>query len=451
MRTRSRSLAMACALLLIGPFVAPCARAESLLDEFNEARPAIQRQLRARSVGSRLEALREMRKYPVAEVARLAHGCFADNDEDVRHAAYATLLAINGEQEVCDTLIELAGKGMRERSWQRTVPPALAALLSSNLPIARLKMQKFMDEVIAASPRGPQVALAIADALGARGQPADVVPLSRLSGTKVFADHFGVRRGVVDALAQIPAKEAVGSLIAMMDRVGGEARADASRHLAQVTGQIFGLDAAAWGRWWEQAEGTFEYPRLSAGVSFKAESETESPGGYYYGLPLYAERLVFVLDISGSMQGGRIVAAKRELIRAINGLPDKVHFGIVVFNSQVRNWKKDLQPADEKMKAAAVEFIEQLTPRNDTASYDALEAALAYDTEAIYFLSDGAPTSGKILAPLDIISAIGTINQVRRITIYTVGIAPGFPGSPTDAFLKTMAEQNFGQYRRVDG
>ena len=87
----------------------------------------------------------------------------------------------------------------------------------------------------------------------------------------------------------------------------------------------------------------------------------------------------------------------------------------------------------------------------NTASYDALEAAFAYDTEAIYFLSDGAPTSGKILAPLDIIAAITTANKVRRITIYTIGVAPGFPGSPTDAFLKTLAEENFGQYRRVDG
>jgi hypothetical protein len=446
----SRSLAMACLLLFVGLRGAPLAWAESLADAFDKARPALERQLRSRSVDARIQVLWDLRQYPVAEAARMAHGCFSDKNEDVRHTAYATLLVINGEQEVCDTLVELAEKGMHDRNWRRAVPPALAALLASNLPIARLHTQQFLDKTVAASPRGAQIALAIADALADRGLAADVVPLVRLSHTKVFADHFGVRRAVVGALVQIPATEAVGSLIGMMDRVGGEAKADASEHLAKVTGQIFGMDAAAWGRWWEQAGDAFAYPHISANAPVP-RTTTESASGYYYDLPLFAERLVFVLDISGSMNGGRIVAAKRELIKAVSGLPDHVHFGVVVFNERVRAWKKILVPADQKMKEAAVAFIEQLNPRSNTASYDALKAALAYDTEAIYFLSDGAPTSGKILAPLDIIAAITTANKVRRITIYTIGIAPGFPGSPTDAFLRTLAEENFGQYRRVDG
>ncbi|MEX0678457.1 MAG: HEAT repeat domain-containing protein [Pirellulales bacterium] len=450
MRHAWRSLAVASLLLFIAPMGGPCARADSLLDRFENARPALQRQLRSRSVDARLEALGALCEYPLADAARIVHGCFADESEEVRERAYATLLAINGEQEVCDALVELADKGMHDRNWPRTVPPALAALLSSNLPIARLKTQQFLDTTIAASPRGPQIALAIADALGDRRQRADVVTLARLSRTKVFAENFGVRRAVVGALAQIPTKDAVGTLIGMLDRVGGEAKADASQYLTTVTGQIYGVDAAAWGRWWDQARAAFEYPHHSQNSPGRS-TQTESPGGYYYGLPLFAERLVFVLDISGSMQGGRIVAAKRELARAIHGLPDHASFGIVVFNERVGSWKKMLVPADKKMKEAAIEYIEQLNPHSNTASYDALAAALTYDTEAIYFLSDGAPTSGKILAPVDIIAAITAANKVRRITIYTIGIAPGFPGSPTDAFLKTLADENFGQYRRVDG
>jgi hypothetical protein len=449
MQVPARWLPACVFIFLAGAVSARGTWAQSVADKFADARPAIQRQLKSRKVESRLDALAELRQYPVPEAARLAHGCVDDPDEGVRRAAYDTLVVLGGEQEVCDTLAELATQGMQDKHWAAKVPPAVAALLSSNLPIARLRVQQLLDKTLAASPRGLQIALAVADALATRRRPEDVLALGRLSQSKLFAEHFGVRRGVVNALAEIPSKEAVGTMIAMLDRVGGEAKADAADHLTAVTGQIFGMDAQAWQRWWQQTGPTFVYPRLSANAPRTAK--TEGPGGYYYGLPLLAERLVFVLDISGSMEGPRMMAAKRELIKAVRGLPDNVHFSVVVYNEVVRTWKRTLVPADEKMKDAAVAFIEALVPRSNTASYDALQEALTFDAEAIYFLSDGAPTSGKILAPADIIAAITAANKLRRITIYTIGIAPGFPGSPTDAFLKTLSEQNYGEYRRVDG
>ena len=123
----------------------------------------------------------------------------------------------------------------------------------------------------------------------------------------------------------------------------------------------------------------------------------------------------------------------------------------MVFNSSVARWHNDLVPATAVNKQEAIQFIERQNPQASTSSYNALEAALAYDIEAIYFLTDGAPTSGKILAPVDIIHTIIDSNRLRRISIYTIGIAPGFSGSPTDQFLKNLAEENLGTYRRVDG
>ncbi len=88
--------------------------------------------------------------------------------------------------------------------------------------------------------------------------------------------------------------------------------------------------------------------------------------------------------------------------------------------------------------------------RSSTASYDALETAFSFDAEAIFFLSDGEPTSGKYVAPADIVSVISTGNRSRRESIYTIGIAPGLPDGPMEWFMKTLAEQNLGLYRRVD-
>ena len=95
-------------------------------------------------------------------------------------------------------------------------------------------------------------------------------------------------------------------------------------------------------------------------------------------------------------------------------------------------------------------FVESQVAQGFTASYDALEAAFGYKAEAIYFLTDGAPHGGKISVPQDIVAAITKGNQVRRESIYTIGIAPGPVGSLFDEFLKALADQNQGVYRRVE-
>ena len=93
-------------------------------------------------------------------------------------------------------------------------------------------------------------------------------------------------------------------------------------------------------------------------------------------------------------------------------------------------------------------MVKDILQELDTGSFN-IEIT-GFDTEAIYFLSDGAPTAGKIVAPADIVAAIAAQNRIRRISVYTVGIGAGFPGSPLDAFLKALAERNLGVYRRID-
>jgi len=193
----------------------------------------------------------------------------------------------------------------------------------------------------------------------------------------------------------------------------------------------------------------YTYPNLTVRTGYRGKlSEGES--GSYYEMPIFAEKMVFVIDISGSMGGDRIVAAKRELLVAIAGLRESCQFAIVTFNDRASAWQRQLVPATDRNKLAAKTFVDGLGVGGSTASYSALDLAFTFDTEAIYFLSDGAPTTGNIIAPVDIVSAVTATNKIRRISIYTIGVGAGFPGSPLDVFLKTLAEQNLGVYRRVD-
>jgi hypothetical protein len=258
---------------------------------------------------------------------------------------------------------------------------------------------------------------------------------------------FSFRRAVVQALVRIRQPQAVELLIDLLATDRGEVRADTIAYLVEISGQTLGADEKAWRDWWLANKKEFKFP---AAAARSANRDAAAGVATYYGLPLYAQRLVFVLDTSGSMAGARLEAAKRELVSAIEALPDYAEFGIVAFNSRVDAWQKQLVPATLAAKKGAARYVAAQKAEATTASYDALEAAFRFDAEAIYFLSDGAPHGGKIATPGDIIDAITAMNRSRRVSIYTIGIGPGAPGGPLDSFLDQLAQKNFGAYRRVD-
>ena len=147
------------------------------------------------------------------------------------------------------------------------------------------------------------------------------------------------------------------------------------------------------------------------------------------------------------MAGPRMEAAKRELIQVIATLPDTTAITIVAFSDTAVAWNKTLVPANEMNKQAATSFVASLVPRGMTASFDALDAAFSFDTEAIYFLSDGEPTAGKLVAPAAIVKFVTEANSSRRLSLYTIGI---MTQGPLADFLKALADANYGIYRQID-
>jgi hypothetical protein len=235
----------------------------------------------------------------------------------------------------------------------------------------------------------------------------------------------------------------------LLPKLNGEVCGDVVRHLTRISGAHLGSNLNAWRDWWKEHKEGFEFPARDSEAPLDASAAPKSTS-YYYGLSLAARRIVFVLDTSGSMEGPRLQAAKHELAKAIDGLDEEVSFSIVIFNNLVTVWQRGLMPAKPSIKRAAAQFIYARRAGGQTAAYDALQAAFQFDAEAVYFLSDGAPNVGKLVAPADIVAAVCRANRSRRISVYAIGIAPGPPGEPFDLFLRTLAEQNFGVYRRID-
>ncbi|HUY92488.1 MAG TPA: HEAT repeat domain-containing protein [Pirellulales bacterium] len=416
----------------------------------NLQRTAVQR-IKGKKPEARLEAVRELAEHPCEDAAKiLVLQGLTSKFEEVRKASYETLLEFKNNEQVCDYLFDTIKKDMKKGMPRDGASAVLGVVLAADSPSVQKQAEAVLEEAAKQPKGGLLLLVTLADGLGQQGDPTSLATLLKLSKLPLFENEFAVRRSVVLALTNVQEPEAVDALIDMLGQLQGEVRGDIARYLTSISGEQHELDAAAWLEWWKANREGFQFPLRGQKVVV-AKPKPQSMSQQYYGIPIYAERLVFVIDTSGSMRrGGRIETAKRELMDAINALPEGVSFNVLAFNERVFRWRRKLLIASPENKQKAVQFVEQQGLGRATASYDALEAALDLDAEAIYFLTDGAPHGGKVTQPAEIVDVLSRLNHTRRVTINSIGIGVGPEGNLFDTFLKTLSEKNYGEYRRVD-
>jgi hypothetical protein len=427
--------------------------AESDLEkEFRTAQRSIQAQMKNKNRDQRVAAVKKLEAYPVVDAAKLlvASG-LGSGDDDVRRASYEVLLKFKEDAAIGNVLAQSVDKDLKRGAVDEATCGAMGVLLASKNPDLEKKADQLLSQAasIIANSSGLLLLVTVADELGAQATEESMKSLFKLSKLPLFAKHFAFRRAVTHGLMRVRQVDAVTEILGMLTSAQGEIRSDIVRYLMAISGEQIGADPMLWAAWWKTNKATFKFPDPAKPL-VAAKANLGPPGGKsYYGLPL-ANRIVFIMDTSASMRGARIEAAKRELIRAISELPETTEFGVLVFNNRVTVWQPRLVPATSENREAACQFVfaQDLGPQ--TASYDALEAALTFDAEAIYFLTDGAPFGGKVTRPDQIVTVITKLNRLRRMTINSIGIGVGANGNVFDAFLKALADANYGQYIRVD-
>lgn len=164
----------------------------------------------------------------------------------------------------------------------------------------------------------------------------------------------------------------------------------------------------------------------------------------FYGVRVFARNMVFILDISGSMN---IEEARMQLKNAYHALNSEETFNLIAYADQVHVWQQGLVAATDDNKKKADLWVNDLQPGGATNIYEAMQKAFAVawqttKTETMYLVSDGLPTKGPVQDPVMILKAIRNWNQEKRIIIHTIGI--GF--HQDRQFLQTMAKQNDGRY-----
>ena len=167
-------------------------------------------------------------------------------------------------------------------------------------------------------------------------------------------------------------------------------------------------------------------------------AETEGPN--FYGIPITGDRIVFVIDRSGSMELPAVwplpeeVVLDKKVIQEIDvaewqvksmlqQLSDGKYFTIILFSDVVTDnmvFSKTFVELTPETRTKASKFVEGWKPFGGTDLHTALKKALAYEgADTVFLLSDGSP-SVDVTEPAELLKKVRELN-VGGTKINTVG------------------------------
>ena len=153
--------------------------------------------------------------------------------------------------------------------------------------------------------------------------------------------------------------------------------------------------------------------------------------------------IIFVIDVSGSMQGQSIVQAKTSLAMAIDQLAPEDSFNIIAFNNDYTPFSYGLTQASREQKSQAQQWVASLDADGGTQMYPALRAAYSQmrqpeRLQQIVFITDGAIGNEEML--FDLINTPG-----HHARLFTVGIG----SAPNSFFMTKAAQLGRGSYELI--
>jgi len=158
--------------------------------------------------------------------------------------------------------------------------------------------------------------------------------------------------------------------------------------------------------------------------------------------------LAAVIDVSGSMRGPKIDAAKEAVRQAINRLHDGDLLSLVTFASEVST-AVEPRVVDKHLRAEATALVGQLVAGGQTALCGGLEAGIAaalanpHETNLVLLLSDGQANVGE--QDLEKVGERALKARRRRITTSALGVGSDY----NEALLVEIANQGGGRFYHV--
>ncbi len=304
---------------------------------------------------------------------------------------------------------------------------------------------------------------------GKRGQEAGILVISFLSH-----EDETVREQAAYTLSKLALPDSIQPLLDRLEHEEGRTLHRMIQALEVITGQNHGTRIKAWKQWFSDRGQAYLNGTVPLGKGTGTGSE-EVTRGYYFGIPQIGQSIVYVIDVSGSMnesmdfagkgrrtqkakdgETSRLDACKTELTQALRALPSNTRFNIIYYSDVARIYSKKMGKASESTLRAASKWVNQLEAGGATNIYDALDAAFAlagngttdkyYNpiVETVFLLTDGKPQlpNGAMDNTERIRAAVRRWNPYGKLVIHTIGMGAGV----NEDFLKNLALENGGRY-----
>ena len=180
--------------------------------------------------------------------------------------------------------------------------------------------------------------------------------------------------------------------------------------------------------------------------------------GNFMGAPAVAQNVIFLMDISGSMQAN-LPSVKKELRKSLRQIKSPQTFHIVFFSEGkplvLKNWTK-LKTATRKNKRSALKFIKTIDAAGSTDAVKSIEKAFKIYNDSkrflkkgtvMFLLTDGAfDDSEKVIKMVENMAA-----KNKDVAICTFLYCDSEEDEPEAVeILKKIAEITGGQYRYVE-
>lgn len=359
-------------------------------------------------------------------------------------------------QEQVVALFREAMRGSTALS-SRQHPPLFDPMLPGGalacMGLAELGDPTYLPLVIQAlEDRAPKVRI---DAIRAiRKIGPDDAALAVLSKTLLTAE-WPLLVEICATLGAHPDKRVIPALIKRLDQENGRFQLDIVHALSCIAGAQEGRTAEEWKEWWRTNGAGFEV-ELGASQKYRETTRVQDVDvpslGFFYGLPIFSDHLVYVVDTSLSMRGPRIDSLRENLVSSLQSLTpedkrvmrnrqSRVYFNIVDFGGDVVTMQDSglTDNIDD-----GIDRAQEMPMTIGTRSYDALERAIGLEgADSIYFLSDGAPLWGQLEKWDRIMAAMDLLMLYRPVAIWSVAFDPSGPDGKA---MTLMSDENFGRY-----
>lgn len=163
--------------------------------------------------------------------------------------------------------------------------------------------------------------------------------------------------------------------------------------------------------------------------------------GSYTPLP---KEVIYILDISGSMEGESIRQAKQAISQAIRGLGSEDYFNVIIFNDYYSPFFEKPMAATQKMKNKAFEYIIRIEANGGTEALPALlfgmkQIGVSNAFPMIFFITDGV---------------VGNEEAIIRNVNYSIGdtrlFSIGIGSAPNSYLLRKISKYGRGSFTYIN-